>query len=154
TRAPRPDRVGMKVHVLQHAPFEDIGSMADWLRARGSRVRHTRFFEDATLPEVADLDLVIAMGGPMSVNDEGTLSWLRSEKAFLRAALAGGVPVLGICLGAQMIASALGARVRRNPEPEIGWFPIEAMPAPPESFRLPSARRVFHWHGETFDLPP
>ena len=144
----------MKAHVLQHVPFEGIGSMAPWLEAQGADVRYTRLFEDPTLPELEGLDLVIAMGGPMSVNDESALPWLRPEKQFIGAAVARGVPVVGVCLGAQLIASALGARVYRNPQKEIGWFPIQATPAPESAFRFPEKCRVFHWHGETFDLPP
>jgi GMP synthase-like glutamine amidotransferase len=99
------------------------------------------------------VDLLIAMGGPMSVNDETELPWLRAEKRLIRDAIDARVPVLGVCLGAQMIASALGARVHRNPVKEIGWFPIQAVPGPPEAFRFPEECTVFHWHGETFERP-
>lgn len=143
----------MKVHILQHVPFEDIGSMASWLHERGAEVTYTRFFEGAALPKPADLDLVIAMGGPMSVNDEAALPWLRPEKEFIREAAGKGLPVLGVCLGAQLIASAHGARVYRNRYKEIGWYPIEATPGVAEAFRFPEKCTVFHWHGETFDLP-
>jgi GMP synthase-like glutamine amidotransferase len=143
----------MKVHVLQHVPFEDVGSMASWFEERGAVLSYTRFFGDPTLPALNGLDLVIAMGGPMSVNDESDLAWLRPEKRFIGDAVARGVPVLGVCLGAQLIASALGSRVYRNLQKEIGWFQIEATPAPEGPFRLPEKCTVFHWHGETFDLP-
>jgi GMP synthase-like glutamine amidotransferase len=143
----------MNVHVLQHVPFEDIGSMASWLNERGAVLSYTRFFEDPTLPKLKGLDLIIAMGGPMSVNDEPDLAWLRPEKQFVREAVARAVPVLGVCLGAQLIASALGSRVYPNPKKEIGWFQIEATPAPGDAFRFPEKCTVFHWHGETFDLP-
>lgn len=142
----------MNVHILQHVPFEDIGSMAPWFEARGAKVRYTRFFEGSVLPDVEGLDLIIAMGGPMSVNDEAALPWLRGEKEFLRETVARGIPVLGVCLGAQLIASALGAEVYRNSGKEIGWFPITAEGGP-DSFHFPDKRVVFHWHGETFDLP-
>jgi GMP synthase-like glutamine amidotransferase len=143
----------MNVHVLKHVPFEDIGSMASWLDARGAVLSYTRFFEDPTLPRIKGLDLIVAMGGPMSVNDESDLAWLRPEKEFVRDAVARGIPVLGVCLGAQLIASALGSRVYRNPQKEIGWFQIDATPAPGDAFRFPEKCTVFHWHGETFDLP-
>lgn len=143
----------MKAHVLQHVPFEGIGSMADWLSQRNATVGWTRFFEPAAaLPDPAGLDLVIVMGGPMSVNDETQLPWLKAEKAFVRDAIRAGVPTLGVCLGAQLIASALGASVTRNPVKEIGWFEVTATPID-GGFRFPDRFTAFHWHGETFALP-
>jgi len=94
------------------------------------------------------------MGGPMSVNDEAEFPWLIAEKQAVRDVIARGIPVLGICLGSQLIASALGARVYRNPVKEIGWFPIQRVTSPAQSFEFPQEMTVFHWHGETFDLPP
>lgn len=144
----------MKVHVLQHVPFEDIGSMAPWLAAREATVSYTRFFDADTLPPPDGFDLVIAMGGPMSVNDEALLPWLKAEKRFLHEVIAAGTAVIGVCLGAQLLASALGARVYRNREREIGWFDIEGRAAGAGLFRFPDLATVFHWHGETFELPP
>ena len=143
----------MNVHVLQHVPFEGLGSIESWLKSHNADVSTTRFFENPTLPLLNDLDLVIAMGGPMSVTDEAALPWLVQEKRFVREAIRRGIPVLGVCLGAQLIASALGARVYQNPRKEIGWFQIEATPASGDVFRFPGKCTVFHWHGETFDLP-
>ncbi len=146
----------LRIHVLQHEPFEGIGSMAPRLAALGAEIRTTRLYEDPALPASSDADLLIAMGGSMSVNDEARLPWLRPEKRFLRAAIDAGTAVLGVCLGAQLIADALGARVTRNPVPEIGWFPVEGVPPPAgvDAFRFPDRFRAFHWHGETFALPP
>jgi GMP synthase-like glutamine amidotransferase len=144
----------MKAHVLQHAPFEGLGSIASWLATRKADIGYTRFFETPTLPPWRGLDLLIVMGGPMSVNDETECPWLREEKQFIREAVKSGVPLLGVCLGAQLIASALGARVHRNAQKEIGWFPIEAFPTDGDWFRFPERLTVFHWHGETFELPP
>jgi GMP synthase-like glutamine amidotransferase len=144
----------MNAHVLQHVAFEDIGSISTWLGKRGARLSYTRFYENPALPALEEIDLLIAMGGPMSVNDETEFSWLRKEKELIRSAIERGVPVLGICLGAQLIASALGSPVYRNPVKEIGWFPIEATTlSAAETFRFPPTCNVFHWHGETFDLP-
>lgn len=143
----------MKVHVFQHAPFEGLGSIGFWLDARGAEVSYTRCFAGDPIPALAGFDMVIAMGGPMSVNDEEDLPWLKDEKLAIRDAIARDIPVLGVCLGAQLIACALGARVYRNALKEIGWFPIRAVTPSEPSFGFPSECNVFHWHGETFELP-
>ncbi|MDD3609165.1 MAG: type 1 glutamine amidotransferase [Halothiobacillaceae bacterium] len=142
----------MRVHVLQHVPFEDIGGMADWLAARGIRPSYTRFYAQEPLPEPTGIDLLIVMGGPMSVHDEALYPWLADEKAFVGAVMRRGAAVLGVCLGAQLMAVALGGEVTRNPVKEIGWFAVEATPG--EGFALPAVFTAFHWHGETFSLPP
>ena len=144
----------MRVQVLQHVAFEGIGSIDAWLSSRRAEVRYTRFYEPSpALPDVRGLDLVIVMGGPMSVNDEATLPWLKAEKAFVRDAIRAGVAMVGVCLGAQLIAGALGARVFPNHQREIGWFELRGE-AGDDSFRFPDRFTAFHWHGETFDLPP
>jgi len=144
----------MRAHYLQHVPFEGIGRMADWLATQGYMVTHTALYENPVFPDCAELDLLIIMGGPMSVHDEHAFPWLAAEKAFIRAALQSGIPTLGICLGAQLIAHALGARVYKNPVREIGWYPVFNVPAESElHFAFPRKTTVFHWHGETFDLP-
>lgn len=147
----------MRVHYLQHVPFEGLGSIQVWLESRSARTSATRFYQEQQFPQVGDIDWLIIMGGPMSVNDERAYPWLPPEKRFVAQAIAAGKVVLGICLGAQIIASAMGARVSANPEREIGWFPIE--PAPGASRTSFSAffqepLEVFHWHGETAELPP
>lgn len=145
----------MRAHYLQHVSFEGLGSIAPWLAAAGYEVTHTAFFDSAVLPSPADIDLLIVMGGPMSVNDEQLFPWLAAEKQFIGDSIRLGKSVLGICLGAQLIAAALGARVYPNAEKEIGWFPVQFSDAESMSgLGLPATERVFHWHGETFDLPP
>ena len=145
----------MRVHYLQHVPFEGLGSMEPWFRAAGHEITTSRFFESPELPELDEVDLLVAMGGPMSVNDEQEFPWLVREKRFVGAAIEAGKAVLGVCLGAQLIASAMGARVYGNRFKEIGWFPIQGVaPTAAPVFRFPSSVEVFHWHGETFDLPP
>ncbi|MEX1317187.1 MAG: gamma-glutamyl-gamma-aminobutyrate hydrolase family protein [Synechococcaceae cyanobacterium] len=159
----------MRVHWFQHVPFEGLGSIEPWLVDRGHQLSVTRFQHwqtsaaagpgpsGAALPDLDAVNLLIAMGGPMSVNDEAIHPWLAAEKRCIARAIERGIPVLGICLGAQLIASALGARVLPNPEPEIGWFPVQAIPTPGGGgnavFSLPASLPVFHWHGETFELP-
>ena len=143
----------MNVHVLQHVPFEGLGSIEGWLNKRKCAVTYTRFFEPAVLPRLDEIDLIIALGGPMGANDEDKLPWLRDEKRFIAEAIASGISVLGICLGAQLIASALGAAVYLADESEIGWFPIMSAPHSVGAFSSPEDIGVFHWHSDTFDLP-
>jgi GMP synthase-like glutamine amidotransferase len=147
----------LRIRVFQHVPFEDIGSMEGWARKRGHAVEYTRLHAGDPLPEPSAYDFLIVMGGPMGVHDEARLPWLREEKRALRSALDSGRSVLGVCLGAQLIADVLGAPVTRNREPEIGWFPVDLAPAAREtwlSHAFPASFPAFHWHGDTFALPP
>lgn len=142
----------MKAVILQHVPFEGPGSIAEWLEARKADTRTVHLFAGDALPDPAEADLVITLGGPMSVNDEWFHDWIRDEQKFLSSCISSGKAVIGICLGAQLIASALGARISANEHAEIGWFDVEAVPAE-GAFRFPDSATVLHWHGETFALP-
>jgi len=145
----------MRAHYFQHVPFEGLGSIESWLEAAGYEIACTRFYDSAVLPDSEKVDLLIVMGGPMSVNDEVEFPWLATEKKFIRDMIESGKPVLGICLGAQLIASAMGARIYKNRVKEIGWFPIQGVEVHDASvFKFSKSEDVFHWHGETFDLPP
>jgi len=146
----------MKLHYLQHVPFEGIGRIQDWADSHKHLLSSTRLFSNDRLPALDNFDLLVIMGGPMGANDDRRFKWMATEKAFIEAAIEKNKPVLGICLGSQLIASILGARVYANREKEIGWFPIEL--DPPEVSRTPlqalqQRSMVFHWHGDTFDLP-
>ena len=131
--------------------------MEGWFRGRGATVTATHLYRGESLPAPGAFDWLVVMGGGMSVNDERELPWLVPEKSLVRDAIAADKRVLGICLGAQMIASALGARVYKNTTKEIGWWPLTREPgaaAHALGAALPDGAEVFHWHGETFDLPP
>ena len=144
----------MRAHYLQHVPFEGLGSIETWLKHRGYEITCTRLFDTEPLPSIGTIDLLIIMGGPMSVNDEQIYPWLAQEKTFIQHAIQAGKPVLGICLGAQLIASAMDAKVFPNPVKEIGWFPIRSVNSNDKTaFSFPEELDVFHWHGETFGLP-
>ena len=144
----------MQAHYFQHVPFEGLGSIEPWLLSNGYELSSTRFFESADLPDPAAVDFLVVMGGPMSVNDEDRFPWLVLEKQFIREIIVAGKPVLGICLGAQLIANAMGAKIFPNSVKEIGWFPIQSVASGNGSvFNFPPSAIVFHWHGETFDLP-
>jgi len=147
-------REDMRTHYLQHVPFESPGSIEPWLRSAGCTITQTRFFESTSLPDPGEIDFLVVLGGPMSVTDDTEFSWLVEEKRFVRACIGAGKRVLGVCLGAQLIASALGARVFPNRFKEIGWFPVLGTPSIGRpAFSFPASMEVFHWHGETFDLP-
>lgn len=143
----------MQIHYFQHVPFEGLGCIADWISRKGHEVSVTRWYANDTPPAHDKIDWLIVMGGPMGVYDQAQHPWLDIEKAYIREAIQQGKRVLGICLGSQLIAAALEARVYPNKEKEIGWFPVHFEKATPLVDFLPVTETVFHWHGDTFDLP-
>lgn len=147
----------MRIQVLQHVPFEGPAGIADWARARGHRLAIVHLYEGEPPPDPVHYDWLVVMGGPMSVGDETAHPWLVPEKSAIRQAIDAGRTVVGICLGAQLIAEVLGGRVYPNPEREIGWLPVE-LTEPGRTSTLfatvPPTIQVFHWHGDTFELPP
>ncbi|MCC6144230.1 MAG: type 1 glutamine amidotransferase [Candidatus Hydrogenedentes bacterium] len=147
----------MRIHYLQHVPFEDLANIETWLRSRGHEITGTRFFAGEALPAAYEIDGLVVLGGPMSIHDEDQYPWLVAEKQFVEKVVDKGVPTLGICLGAQLIAEVLGGRVTRNPEPEIGWHPVKRTQHCGDCrffADLPDEFAAFHWHGETFTIPP
>lgn len=146
----------MKIHWFQHVPFEGLGSIEPWLRGHGHVLSGTRLYAGEMPPPPDAYDWLIVMGGPMNIYEEAEHPWLAAEKRAIRDAIGQGRCVLGICLGAQLIADALGARVMRNPQREIGWFPVGLTPAgrrEPLFADFPPRFEAYHWHGDTFDLP-
>ncbi|HKN80071.1 MAG TPA: type 1 glutamine amidotransferase [Actinomycetota bacterium] len=146
----------MRVLVLQHIACEPPGAYEDVLLERGARLTRVELDEGQTLPTLDGFDAVVAMGGPMSVNDEAEHPWLVGEKRLIREAAGRGVPFWGACLGVQLLASALGARVYAGPAPEVGVLPVrltERGRADPVLGRLPAEFGTLQWHGDTFDLP-
>jgi GMP synthase-like glutamine amidotransferase len=145
----------MRVLVFRHVPFEGLGLIEPALAERHIEVDFADLYQpDAAPPDIGRYHALIFMGGPISVNDD--LQFLRHEMGFIRQAVARRQPILGICLGSQLIARALGASVRRNPAKEIGWYGVRFTPVADGDrlFDGLSEETVFHWHGETFDLPP
>jgi len=146
----------MRIHVLQHVPFEGPAGIGDWATRKGHPITTTPLFEHGRLPDMEAFDWLVVMGGPMGVRDEADYPWMANEKALIGTAIAAGKTMIGVCLGAQLIAEALGTRVYRNAHREIGWFPIELTDQGRTSDLfafLPQRLQVFHWHGDTFDLP-
>ncbi|MES2488276.1 MAG: type 1 glutamine amidotransferase [Pseudomonadota bacterium] len=147
----------MRVHWLQHADFEDLGCIAPWLAARGDVVTQTRLYAGEILPTPDDFDFLIVMGGPMNIYEYDIHPWLKAEKGLIKQAIAANKRVLGICLGSQLIADALGAPTTRNAHTEVGWFPVQ-MNATARQSKLfagfPERYVAFHWHGDTFAIAP
>lgn len=163
----------MKIHWLQHVLFEGLGCIESWLEENGHEVSCTQLWKfnsvpnigknddfgsrNAALhrscfPNIGEIDGLIVMGGPMGINDDEQYPWLAAEKAFIKQMIAQNKPVLGICLGAQLIADVLGAEVRPAKEKEIGFFPISGN-SDHEISKPWKTGTVFHWHGDTFDIP-
>jgi GMP synthase-like glutamine amidotransferase len=145
----------MRIHFIQHVPFEDPASILDWAEKKKYPVTSGRAYANDPYPGINEFDMLVIMGGPMSVNDEHVLPWLITEKEFVKSSINAGKFVLGICLGAQLIASVLGAIIKPNKHKEIGWFPIKFNEIECERLKLPFKGELmtFHWHGDTFDLP-
>ncbi len=147
----------MQLTVLQHVAFEGPAAIADWASPRGHELSVVRLDRRQRLPGPDDVAGLVLMGGPMSVYEERKHPWLTAEKRLARQVARAGRPVLGICLGAQVLAAALGGRVFPAEQKEIGWFPVEKSDAAaddPLFAPLPKRFDAFHWHGDTFVPPP
>jgi len=144
----------MKISVLQHAAFEGPGEIAAWARLHGHAVTTHHLYHGDALPPPDSFDLLVVMGGEMNIYQDRDYPWLKAERAFIHSTLQQGKKVVGICLGSQFLADALGSRVHQNPEHELGWLPITFTPEGRNVFPLlPSEATVLHWHGDTFETP-
>lgn len=146
----------MNVHYFQHVPFEGLGSIGAWANSCAARTTTTRLFLGEFPPPLDEVDWLIVMGGPMGTHDEQKYPWLTAEKQYIEKAIQAGKVVMGICLGAQLLADVLGARVYPNRHREIGWFPVDKTDEADRSSLFqdfPARLDALHWHGDTFDLP-
>jgi GMP synthase-like glutamine amidotransferase len=145
-----------RIHYFQHVPFEGLGSIEEWAKTNNHSLSSTQLYDNDIMPNISDFDWLIVMGGPMSVHDEEQHPWLIAEKRLIKQAIEEGKTVLGICLGSQLVSAALGAKVYKNKEKEIGWFDIHfSLYAQANSLfsHMGKNFKTFHWHGDTFDLP-
>jgi GMP synthase (glutamine-hydrolysing) len=142
---------------LQHIACEPPAAYEDELTERGLELVRVELDRGDRLPDWREFAGTVVMGGPMGAYEDDAFPWLRAEKAMLREAIAEGHPVWGVCLGAQLVAAALGADVRPGPDPEVGLLEVELAPgaaADPVFGGLPERFTTLQWHGDTFDLPP
>ena len=146
-----------KLLVLQHVAHELLGTLNPLLKRAGFRIRYVNFARHPEAqPSLDGYDGMVVLGGPMSVNDAGRLPHLTAEMRLIEQAMKQNLPVLGICLGAQLIAKTLGAEVYPNQEKEIGWYdvsPTGAAESDPLLTEFQVRERIFQWHGDTFDIP-
>jgi GMP synthase-like glutamine amidotransferase len=145
----------MDIEYIQHVPFEGPAAIADWARDRGHALSGAHVHDGDPLPDPEGADAFVVLGGPMGVGDADEYPWLPDERALVRDALDAGARVVGVCLGAQQLAAALGAEVTPHEESEIGWFPVAATDAAAQTCFgvLPEAYPVLHWHGDRFAVP-
>lgn len=146
-----------RILVCQHVAFEILGTLNPLLRRHGVRIKYVNFGrEPEARPGLEGYDGLVVLGGPMSANDDAGHPHLATEVGLIEQALARRLPVLGICLGAQLIARALGAEVRPGPEKEIGWYDVALAPEAghdPLFAHFGPREKIFQWHGDTFELP-
>jgi len=143
----------MRIHYLQHVPFEDLANIWIWANEKGHSMTSTRLYLDEKLPSINSFDWLIVMGGPMNIYEEEKYPWLAREKHFIGETIKSGKFVLGICLGAQLVADVLGGKVRKNNHKEIGWLKVEKKLEDSGFFKnFPGEFMAFHWHGDTFEI--
>ncbi len=153
----------MRLHWLGHVPFEDAANIGTWAEQHGCTITNTQLYTGAPLPKIEQIDALAIMGGPMNVYQHRDYPWLLAEKRFIEKAIGTGIPTIGVCLGAQLVADVLGAKVVQNPHIEIGWFKVQmvaesqagvgANDCSPLLRDLPMRFTAFHWHGDTFEIP-
>ncbi|HWQ68311.1 MAG TPA: type 1 glutamine amidotransferase [Methanospirillum sp.] len=151
----------IQVYSFEHAEFEDPGYISEWLAFHQIDLHHIKLYAGASLPDPSSVDLLIIMGGPMNIYDEKEFPWLIEEKRGINAIIQARKPVLGICLGAQLIADVLGGSITRSPQAEYGWHTVNQTEHQDNNYVIsnmpdifPARLEVFQWHQDTFSIPP
>ena len=146
----------MRIHYFQHVPYETPANIFRWAEDRNIQIKGTHLYRGEPFPDFSSFDLLLIMGGPMGVYDEDRYPFLRKEKIFIENSITLSKKILGICLGAQLIAEVLGSKIYKCENKEIGWFPVYKTEESEKSryfYDFPDKVEVFHWHGDTFDIP-
>ncbi len=146
----------IRLHHIQHVPFEGLGSIGTWAGKAGCEMSSTHLYRGDSLPATKEIDWLVVMGGPMNIYEEDKYRWLTAEKKFIEQMINQDKTVIGICLRAQLLADILGQKVYPGPLKEIGWYPVYKTDEAKnfsQAYFLPDGIDVFHWHGDTFDIP-
>ena len=144
------------IAIIQHVPYETPGLILDWLNDNNVAYKLVDVYKGDSLPALKTISGLILMGGSMNVHEENLYPWLAAEKEIIRRCIIHRKKVFGICLGAQLIADSLGAKVKRNAALEIGWYPVTIRENQLPGYlkkAFPEEFMTFHWHGDTFELP-
>ena len=152
------------VYSLEHAPFEEPVYISRWLANHQIPLEHIRLYKGEALPDRAQVRFLIIMGGPMNIYDEEEFPWLIEEKSFIKSVIELEIPVLGICLGGQLVSDVLGGTISKSERPEYGWHTIRRIRDLPRTLLplgksdmidlFPDSLEVFQWHQDTFSIPP
>lgn len=145
-----------EVLILKHVPFEGLGTFREELEKRGLRYREVNLYEEGAPKYLEGCGGLIIMGGPMNVYEETEYPFLTDEDRLIKEALVKKIPMIGVCLGAQLMAKAAGAKVTKGAKKEIGWYPLylaEEAKSDHAFTALPKKIEVFQWHGDTFEIP-
>ena len=147
----------MRIQYFQHVPYETPANIFRWAKDRDiTQIKGTHLYKNEPFPDFSSFDALVIMGGPMGVYDEDRYPFLKKEKVFIENAIKLGKKVLGVCLGAQLIAEVMGSKIYKCENKEIGWFPVFKTDEAEKSkyfYDFPQEVEVFHWHGDTFDIP-
>lgn len=147
----------MKLQCLMHVPYESAANIGEWAMLRGHKLACTHLYQESTLPSAESFDMLAIMGGPMNIDEYDKYPWIADEKDLIRKAIDSEKKIIGVCLGAQLLADVLGGSVTANRHKEIGWHPVKLSHESTRSTyfsALPEEMTVFHWHGDTFSIPP
>lgn len=142
----------MKIHCIQHVPFEGPGAIEEYCAKNNVELTYSHLYKGDKLNNT-NADLIVIMGGPMGIYDDVKYPWLKIERNRLKELVQTDQKIIGICLGAQLLADAFGAKVYKNEKSEIGWFPVKKESNEQVITSFQTQEEVLHWHGDTFDLP-
>ncbi|TDT71871.1 GMP synthase-like glutamine amidotransferase [Hypnocyclicus thermotrophus] len=143
----------MNIFCIKHVSFEDPGIIENWAIKNNYTFKYIKMYENYKLPNINDIDILVILGGPMNIYEEKQYPFLKEEKTFIKQVINANKKIIGICLGAQLIADLLGSKVVKNKEKEIGWFNVKKVSNHKFLYNVPTEFKTMHWHGDKFLIP-